>query len=229
MSVIDTWHPVTKDFGVIEAPLAMVLEGLLDWHACIGIRYRRREIDGGLGAALEALLPLCHAKQRKLLTSTASQWTAFFQNGIDGSDPTPVMSLLARKLEVTAMRICSTPPSAMWPATIWEVYASGYEPLGYRRSVCVSNDGGKWVFYQSGEPFAFEEVEAYDRKRKRDRFTRELLLKYLSHFQLRPFDDDFYRIERSQPAILLDNGAGHGLPEFTLEEAVAGVPWQRKT
>jgi len=226
-NIIESWHPVTKDFGVIEAPLAVVVEALLDWHASIGIRYRRREINGGIGAAFESLLPLCNAMQRKLLTSTASQWTAFFQNGIAGSDPTPAMSFLAKKLHVTAMRICSTPPRAMWPATIWEVYAPGYEPLGYRRSVCVSSDGGKWVFDQSGEPFGFEEVEAYDRKRKRDRFTRELLLKYLSHFELRPFDEDFYRVDSSHPAVLLDNGAGHGLKEFTLEEVVAGAPWQR--
>jgi hypothetical protein len=64
------------------------------------------------------------------------------------------MALLAEGLGVVSMRICATPPDAVWPGTIWEVYAppeqGGVPPLLYRRSIGASNDGGRWTFDQSG-------------------------------------------------------------------------------
>ena len=109
------------------------------------------------------------------------------------------------------------------------VAVGGSEPLGYRRCIAASNDGGRWVFDQSGEPYEFENLAAYKSKRKRERFTRELLLEYLRHFGIRPFDDDFYVVNAAHPAVLLQQTQPiFKLPEFTLEEVVTGVPWQHK-
>jgi hypothetical protein len=142
------------------------------------------------------------------------------------------MSVLAQRLGVLAMRICSTPPNALWPGVVWEVYApeklGGEPPLFYRRSVCAMNDGGRWVFHQSGVPFEFEEVEAYCATRKRDRFRPEMLDRYLRHFALKPFVDDFYVVDRSKPAVLLERPPWRKEPpEFTLAQVVAGEPWKR--
>ena len=64
-------------------------------------------------------------------------------------------------MNVLSMRVCATPLAATWPAIIWEVYApeflGGKPPLNYRRSIAASNDGGRWVFKESGL--------AYDSKR----------------------------------------------------------------
>ena len=232
--LIETWHPVTHDFGLIKAPLETVVQALLEWHSSIGTQYQRADITGSLQEAFAALLPLSHSKQRRLFFATGSDWTACFQNGIQGSDPTPAMAVLSRdKLAVLVMRVCSTPPKAMWPANMWEVYAppslGGSEPLGYRRCIAASNDGGRWVFDQSGEPYEFENLAAYKSKRKRERFTRELLLEYLRHFGIRPFDDDFYVVDAAHPAVLLQQTQPvFKLPEFTLEEVVAGVPWHKE-
>jgi hypothetical protein len=97
--------------------------------------------------------------------------------------------LFARRLGVLAMRICSTPASEMYPATIWEVYAPphlGGGALGYRRTVCAMNDGGRWVFEESGEPYPFEDLDKYELPRKRDRFTREMLIHYLERTRIGP-------------------------------------------
>jgi hypothetical protein len=231
--LIQTWHPVTSDFGLIESPLEAVVAALVDWHQSIGTTYHRTDVTDGLEKAFAALLPLSQAKQRRLFVATDSSWTACFQNGIQGSDPTPAMAVLARdKLGVLAMRVCSTPQSAKWPANIWEVYAppslGGDEPLGYRRSIGASNDGGRWVFDQYGAPFDFENLAAYNARRKRERFTREMLQEYLRHFEIRPFDDDFYIVDDERPAVLLQRTQPvFALPEYTLEEVVAGGPWQR--
>jgi hypothetical protein len=231
--ILAAWHPVTHDFGLIHTPLGMVVDGLLNWHTSIDIHYRRSAVTSCLEAALKSLLPLSNSKQRRLFVQTASDWTACFQNGIQGSDPFPAMSFLARTLGVLAMRVCSTPPKAVWPANIWEVYAppslGGAEPLGYRRTLAAANDGGRWVFDQSGEPFPFEKLETYRGGRKRDRFTRDLLQEYLAHFGIRPFDDDFFVVDASHPAVLLQQTRPvFNLPEFSLEEVVAGIPWRRE-
>jgi hypothetical protein len=230
--VFADWHPVTHDFGIIDAHVEDVVKELRLWHSGIGITYGRRDINSTLKAGFEALLPLSHGKRRRLFVNTRSGWTACFQNGIQGSDPFPAMSTLAKRLEVLAMRVCSTPPKAVWPGVIWEVYApeklGGQSPLGYRRSVCAANDGGRWTFDQSGVPFEFEEVATYSAKRKRDRFTHRTLERYLSHFGLVPIDDEFYVVNESSPAVILERPPrANDPPDFTLAEVKAGKPWQR--
>jgi hypothetical protein len=58
---------------------------------------------------------------------------------------------------VTALRACVTPPNARYQGVILEVYdtpQAGGDADGYRRSIAAVNDGGRWVFHQSGTPFA---------------------------------------------------------------------------
>lgn len=168
------------------------------------------------------------------MPTAAPGWTALFQSGISGSDPFPATSMLATKLlKVLGMRICVAPPKATWPAVIWEVYAphelGGDSPLGYRRSIAAMNDGGRWVFETSGQPYPFEQLASYSLPRKRDRFTRDMLLEYVSHFGLSPLSDSFYPVSSGQPAVVLQraNRWDKAPPEFTLEQVVAGMPWHQ--
>jgi hypothetical protein len=168
-----------------------------------------------------------------LFVNTQPGWTAFFQNGIQGSDPFPPMSVLALRLNVQAMRVCSTPPGPMGPSVAWEVYAPeqlGGDPLtSYRRAIYAINDDGQWSFGESGEPYDFEETSAYTARKKRDRFTHEMLERYLSHFGLFPFVDDFYVVQPSSPAVMLERPRlQNDPPDFSLEEVKAGKPWQRE-
>ena len=231
-SLIAKWSPVTSDFGLIRAPVERVLTELQRWHNSIGIEYVRTEIKSSLADAFESLLPLSNSKMRFLFLSTHSDWVACFQNGIQGSDPFPVMSYLAQRMGVIAMRICSTPDTDLYPATIWEVYApeslGGQMPLGFRRTISASNDGGKWAFHESGERFPFEWTERYAERCKRDRFTREMLHNYLREFGVELSSDDFLRVVEEAPAVRLQRVTQvWQTPEFSLEEVVAGVPWQR--
>ena len=233
-TLLARWQPVTRDLGLIDAKVDDVVGALEQWDRSIGWPHRRREVGASLAAAFDALPPLSAEKRRKLLVATAKGWTAYFQSGIDGSDPFPAMSYLAQRMGVLAMRVCCTPLAAKFPAVIWEVYApeplGGCAPLGYRRSIASANDGGRWRFEQSGEPFPFERTNRYDAPRKRDRFSPDLLAEYLQHFGLRPFEDDFYIVTPSRPAALLEQQRPwvHPAPEFTLAEVIAGRPWDRK-
>jgi hypothetical protein len=132
------------------------------------------------------------------------------------------------------MTVCSTPPGAKWPANMWGVYGSaalGGDPLwGCRRSITCANDGGRWTFEQFGEPYPFERVENYQLPRKRDRFTRELLVEYLTTFNLFPFADSFYAVSHASPAVILEQISRWDRKpvEFTLAEVAAGIPWIRR-
>ena len=230
--IIEKWYPVTHDLGAINSPLDQAVEGLRSWHRELDIDYERREIVTSLQGAFETLLPLSISKMRRLFVATNSDWTMCFQNGISGSDPFPAMSMLAQRLKVLAMRVCSTWPNMLHPANIWEVYAppelGGDQPLGYRRSIACANDGGHWIFETNGEPFPFEKLEVYNARLKRDRFSRELLNKYLDYFNLHPFDDSFYRVNEDKPAVLLQRlTRTWDAAEYSLEEVVAGKPWER--
>jgi hypothetical protein len=222
--LIETWHPVTKDIGFIKGSAEMVVSAFTRWHEELGIHYTTREAYS-LGESLERLPPLSMEKRRVLFLPTNSDWTAFVQSGIHGSDPVPAMSYLSRRLGILAMRVCATTDHAMWPAVMWEVYAppalGGDPPLNYRRAISASNDGGRWGFCQSGAPYPFEELSAYSRRRTRDRFTRDMLERYLREFEITPFADEFYAVSRERPAVMLERiSRWPDIPqEFTLEQA----------
>ena len=84
--LIQKWHPVTHDMGLIDASPGGVLRELLAWHSSIGIEHDVREIHS-LEDGLEGLLPLSISHHRRLLVPTRSGWTAYFATGIQGSDP----------------------------------------------------------------------------------------------------------------------------------------------
>ncbi|GFO57577.1 hypothetical protein GMSM_45840 [Geomonas sp. Red276] len=230
--LIEHWHPVTKDMGIINAPVKEVVSELVAWHASLGMKYTQKNIVTCFADALDALSPLSMEKRRRLFVATKSGWTACFQSGIAGSDPSPAMSVLSKRLGVLAMRICCTPTDAKWPGNIWEVYASpvsgGGQPLSYRRTIAAVNDGGRWVFEEAGPRFPFEKFDRYKLPRKRDRFTRDLLIEYLEQFGISPLSDDFYDVSKLCPAVMLENLTRWPKPppEFTLEEAKTGLPWK---
>lgn len=229
-SLFEAWSPVTQDFGLVRGDQAAVADAyaaMFAGTATLG----RRHLAGGLAEAFEALAPLTHAKSRRLFLATPCGWTAFFQNGTQGSDPFLIMSRLAQRLGTIAMRVCCTPTGARWPGVIWEVYAApqqGGDAYGYRRSIAASNDGGRWVFSESGERFAFERTESYGLPRKRDRFTRSMLVTYLRQFGIPELGDALFRVSPETPAILFhDPERDAQLPEYSLEEVRRGLPWQR--
>jgi hypothetical protein len=78
------------------------------------------------------------------------------------------------------------------------------------------------VFGHSGEPFPFEQVERYQERRVRDRFTFEMLKDYLRHLGLSPFEEDFYLPQGSSAWLVQKTGPFTTVGrEYTLEQARA--------
>jgi hypothetical protein len=229
-SVFEKWYPVTSDFGLIEAPMEAVSQTYRSWWTDIGKDVSVQTCTGTLDEHFSALLPLSVGKNRTLIIPTISNWTAFFRNGIRGSDPASAMPELAQQLQARAMRLCISRKPQKYPAVIWEVYEpeiSRGRRAGTRRSIAAANDGGRWVFETYGEPYEFETTERYTLPRKRDRFDDKLLFEYVSYFGVPQIGDAMFETGSLLESRLVSFPNWDHAKNFTLEDVTAGVPWAR--
>jgi hypothetical protein len=206
----EAFAPITSEIGFIEADRATTVREYLDWQQSIDrpggrLRLSERRLRGRLEDALSSLLPLVDIESsRHLFIPTASGWTAYLDNGWDGPDVFPPVSYLSERLGCTGVRAAADrhtmPRDERGPGQYGSVQLDvwgpdGTPPLMYVRSIYAANDGGRWVFGQSGTPYPFEETERYRARRIRDRFTFAMLRRYLGSLGLRAFDRDFYMPE----------------------------------
>lgn len=223
--MLERWSPVTDDFAIVNAPIDRAVAAYAAWMTRLGRAFRSMSVEGGIDGAFASLAPLSTSKTRKLFIGAGSDWTAFFQNGIDGSDPIAGGHQLAKELGVIGMRICVTPEDNLWQAVMWEVYAPprlGGDEFSHRRALAAANDGGRWIFHSSGAPFPFEQQRRYIAPRKRDRFDRQLLYAYLRASAVNPFDSGILVVSPDRPAVRLEtNSDGFAAQEYSFAEAAA--------
>lgn len=218
------WWPVTKDFGLIRADVEVIGATRAKQYADAGVQMTTTQISGALEECFARLLPLSPAPTKEMFLATSFGWTAYFSSGARGSDPSLPMMQLSRALGVTALRICDAAEAAPYPAVILEVYdtpEAGGTKHGYRRSIAAANDGGRWVFEQSGTPFAFEDPTRYGARRKRDRFTAQMLWSFLAELGVPRLSDETLQPDGQCRGVFLARPAHSHLPQYTLAEAKA--------
>ena len=231
----DRWAPVTSTMGFLELGAEQAAQAFATWEREVmtprGITVEVLPVSGTLEQVLFSLLPLTSGERRRhLFIPTRSAWTAYVESGWTGTDAASPMSVMARKLSIRCLRVVAVPHTrrknqgVRYGAVMLDVF--GPEQPGkihnYVRALGASNDGGRWVFDQSGEPFAFEQVEQYQARRVRDRFTFEMLKDYLRHLGLSPFEEDFYMPPGSRAWLIQKTGPFTTFGrEYTLEEARA--------
>jgi hypothetical protein len=230
----DRWAPVTEEMGFLELGAEQAAQAFAHWHKGLeisrGFTIEVLPVTGTLEQVLSRLLPLSGGEtQRRLFIPTRSAWTAYVSNQWTGTDAASPISYMARWLSIRGLRVVAVPHTlrgnqGRYGAVMLGVY--GPEQPGKIsntvRALGASNDGGRWVFDQSGEPFPFEQVEKYQARRVRDRFTFEMLKDYLRHLGLAPFEEDFYMPPGSCAWLIQKTGPfAPGHKEYTLEEARA--------
>jgi hypothetical protein len=227
----DRWAPVTSEMGFLEARAEHAARFFGDWQAGLnaprGIAVRVRPVSGSLEQVLSSLLPLSGREiKRHLFISTRSSWTAYVDNSYRGTDASSAMGYMARAVGCRGLRVVAQPNTirddkGRYGAVMIEVYGPNRTSwLNHVRAVSASNDGGRWVFDEFGEPFPFEKVEQYQARKVKDRFTLDMLKQFLNHMGLSPFEEDFYLPEGS-PAWLVEKTGGvfDGYEEYTLAQA----------
>ena len=119
--------------------------------------------------AMEPHIPLT----RYAFVPVGDGWTVCFDNGQSGGG----WQWRAGR----GVAACCVPnkTEGIWAARMF----AGFDPaVGRSRCVHVFQDGKQWEFWQDGEPYDFEEVEAYSLRIKGDRLTPERLYRYLDAF-----------------------------------------------
>jgi hypothetical protein len=227
----DCWAPVTSELGFLETDAERAARAYAAWQGGLlaprGIAVGVSPVSGTLEQTLSTLLPLTDAERRRhLFMPTRSPWTAYVDNGWQGTDAASAMAYMARTLGCRGMRVVAVPHTlrkdkGRHGAVMFELYGPHQTDwLNYLRTLYASNDGGRWVFGQSGEPFPFEKLERYQARKVRDRFTFEMLEEYLHHLGLSPFQEHFY-LPQGSPAWLVEK-TGPVVPaqkEYTLAQA----------
>jgi hypothetical protein len=224
MQVLAHWWPVTHDFGLIRLDVGTVVPMRTKQYEDSGQTVSTDWLSGSLGECFSLLEPLSPAPTKELFLSAGAGWTVYYSNGARGSDPFLPMHKLSRALGVTALRACATRAGAKYAAVILEVYdtpQAGGNKYGRRRSIAAANDGGRWVFEQSGEPFDFEDTACYGARKKADRFTREMLLSYLDALGAPRLTDETLQPGGQCKGALLKRPDHAHLPKYSLEEAKA--------
>ncbi len=208
----EAYAPITSQIGFLEGDLDRVAGELINWRGELSsdVPPAITHLHEPFPEVLAALQPLTsHVTPRELVVGTVSSWTAYFDNGIRGPDPVPVMSYLARRMKTRALAISAIPHTAdsvnvergRYGAVSFELFGpSRTHFLNYIRSVALVFNGRKWEFALGGEPQPFEELDAYRARKVNERFTFEMLDRYCGALGVHPFDESFYRAE----AVLID-------------------------
>ena len=221
----DECSPTTDEIGFIELPVREAAEIVAKgWRKTVPVRLSFHE--GTLKENLYRLLPLTSLDaSRSMFVQTSSRWTAYFDNGWRGTDAWGVIGNLARH-RTRGMKVVVDPESfggvrrlVDSPSVIWEVFGPKQTDfLNVVRKVSVIDQGaGHWEFEQVGQPFPFEDLARYSAKPTKDRFTVDILLEYLKHFDIDLFNENFY----SGPAVMIElTGPKHPeMREFPTFEA----------
>jgi hypothetical protein len=234
----DRYAPITSEIGFLECGAKIAAEAYATWmrpiHAEISVAIETSEVHSDFVSKIRALLPLTSVQRRRtLFLPTQSRWTAYFDNGWRGTDSYSAVSYLCQTIGCQGIRAVSIPNTirkttagtcGRYGATILELYAAstdGCSFLNTRRSVHAANDGGRWNFGTHGEPLEFEELAQYEARRIQERFTADMLDRYLGHWGIQFFSPEFYEVP--EPAMLVSkigpNAAN--LKAYSLEEARA--------
>ena len=165
--------------------------------------------------------------QRVLFLRTKGRWTACFDNGVRGGNPSTFVGELSQRLKCRGVA-CGCIPNTLtrgdagklgtWGAVKFTLFApEKRDLLNIERSVSVINDVRGWTFKTVGTVQDFEQVERYANGRIADRFTSEMLEDYCRALGINLFDEEFYGgagcITHSYPWFLPK------LPIVTLAEA----------
>jgi hypothetical protein len=233
----NSFAPVTFDIGFIDVETGDVARKFIEWQELIqkkrGVSLASRRISGELADILRVLEPLTSIERRRhLFVPTNSNWSAYFDNGWRGGDPASVIATLCELHGHRGVRASCVPhkPSKVnggsQGSVVLEVYGpKGLPILNTERSIFAAYNGSKWEFGTHGKPLPFENIAAYEAKRVRDRFTPELLQKYLGELGIDAFNLEYYCADKGTPAVLVEKRGpiATGAKTYGIEELAQNI------
>lgn len=192
----ERFAPITSRIGFIELPLDEAAQKFKT------MRTKRYEVVDtplvGFPHSLLRLEPLVMSPRPRELLVAVGTWTAYFDCGLRGTDPELVRTfsywLGCRSLSITSHPSSDGVGSGRLGGVQFHLYGpTDTDDYSYVRSVdCIAEDTNRWIFETSGVVQDFEEVESYNARRVRDRFTSEMLERYCQAIGISVFDPAAY-------------------------------------
>ena len=192
--------PVTTSFSIVFASFDEVRDHWLAWHrrgwTPYGFNIPDQRFNHALDTKLDALLPL--DRKARLITETRDGRIAIFSNHLNGGDGSTDADYLATHYKRQRVRVVMAedrPKMGSLGSTQfgWADWGTKIDHwVGHAFRYVGATKESRWVWDDGGEPFVWEEVEAYKEKRIRDRLTPEMVERYCAHLGIDLFDPDYY-------------------------------------
>ena len=188
------FSPTTFSIGFLECPLEVACDADRQWRTNMG-QWSFRDVSGDLDLLLRRLEPLSGPQTQHIWIATYSEWTAYFDNFINGTDASGCISTMSERIGCRGLLVSCHPniPGTSYGQSRFDLY--GQEPtntFNCTRSVAATNDSGQWSWDTSGEPLNFESTEAYKNRRIVDRLTPAIVGEYAHALGVDAFNDSFY-------------------------------------
>lgn len=224
----EAYAPITTRVGYLHAPLAAVTEELVAWRRELHGSAVAHEVKGEFPGVLACLEPLSVLCDRELLVPVGNEWVAYFDCSASGTDPVGAVSVLGERLDVLGLVVDASPHIVdpvgesvrRYGGVAFYLFGSHTTSvLNYVRTVQVSHTGSRWEMHVSGEPQPYEELERYQARRVRDRFTSDMLERYCQALGVDVFNTEAYGA--SGMLIKTDVVSGREFKRETLQEVQA--------
>jgi hypothetical protein len=197
---LERYAPVTTGMAFVHQPIAKFwekfqirLEDLRKiWESPVG-DYQVEKVNGGLVDFLEKIGPIKVPISKYGIISAGPEWTAWFDASPCPDRGQATYNAMIQEREVVVSVQSPHDPNGH-PGSIG---STQFAHIDYQRSdrrvrQVIAHFESRWEFQTIGEPFLFEDLEAYKRKKIRDRLTPEMVAEYCRHFGLHIFDPNFY-------------------------------------
>ena len=184
--------PLTYSIGFLESDLLHVADETFAWQRSLFTQVEQVATKSSLSDSLSTLEPLITPPRKRLLLSTTSRWVAYFDNGINGGDPSSFVGYMAQRLKCRGLAVACRIDADSSIVRFVLYSPEAREWLNVERSVSAVNDYGKWTFNTTGSVQPFEKSDRYQARAVKNRFTPEMLEEYCAALGIRLFDGDFY-------------------------------------
>lgn len=204
----DDYFPITSTIGFWKTKeLELVAEKFQKRQNRMNAKTSVSSVSGNFEDALQALLPMYAYATKFLIVPTTGDWTALFTNSYVARERIEELDPVAYEaLKCVAVTVCAIPDTRLgdprdskgrqYHTSLNITDPKTGVPPCYELRRVVACDSSlfvvNWFFKEEGTVQPFEKPEHYSAKKKKDRFTPELLNEYLLAMDIRAFDDDFY-------------------------------------
>jgi hypothetical protein len=203
--IIQKWWPTTQALDVVEGSVEVVAAALQEEvrRVLAGEAITTSwEAFSNLDAAFRSASEFANVPTIYLVLPTHSKWSVLWNNSFLCDGYASICHKLTKNHGLTTVH---------WMAhDEWTSFQSGAGFTHRRRvgaeiverSVTVTQEDKRWLFFAVGQPLAEEDMESYKARRKRDRLNEAKISAFLARLGATPWLEEFYAMPATKAFVL---------------------------